>query len=74
MQAEADRITNEIQKKKEKEMRDWEQNRAKLMVICNIRARVGFFRTGSFGLTYVCVSCHSASAIIWVHVLYLKLL
>lgn len=29
--AEADRITNEIQKKKEKEMRDWEQNRAKLM-------------------------------------------
>lgn len=31
--AEADRITNEIQKKKEKEMRDWEQNRAKLMLL-----------------------------------------
>ncbi|GMP89470.1 hypothetical protein CsSME_00041028 [Camellia sinensis var. sinensis] len=76
--AESDRIASEIQKKKEKEKesRELEQEKIRKMVINFFHAIITFCRAGLLFLTSLCV-CHAiqpASAIIWVHVLYLKLL
>lgn len=74
MQAETDRISSEIQKKKEREGRELEQEKIKKMVTYFFHDILDCEELSS------CLTCvrvfHAiqlASAIIWVHVLYLKL-
>lgn len=74
---EADRIANEIEKKKEKEIKELEQEKMKKMVMQNFfMPELAALELCFLVLTFVYVfhDIQLASAIIWVHVLYLKLL
>lgn len=77
LQAETDRITNEIQRKKEKENQELEEEKAKMVLTNFSMQEFACIELDLFSLTCVSVLCiqpASASAIISVHILYLKLL
>lgn len=73
---EADRIKNEMLRIKEKEGRELEQEKVDKMVTNFFPEIISSNRARNLFLTSVCVfhDIQLASTIIWVHVLYLKLL
>lgn len=75
LQAETDRIANEIQIKKEKEMQEFREEKAKMVTSLISMQEFVCIETESFPLPLFLFRCiQLASAIISVHILYLKLL
>lgn len=60
MQAETDRITNEIQRKKEKENQELEEEKAKMVSTIFSMQEFDSIELDLFSLTCVSVSLHSA--------------
>lgn len=75
LQAETDRLANEIHRKKEKEMQELHEEKAKMVTSLISMHESDCIKTEFFPLPLFLFRCvQLASAIISVHILYLKLL